>query len=209
MISFCSLFSGSSGNSLFIKSENARILIDAGVSGISIIKALEEIGENPADLDAILVSHEHNDHCKAVGILSRKFDIPVYATISTWEAMKELIGNVKTHNIKDFIQDKMFNIKDMSIMPFAIPHDAAEPSGFSVFVGDCKITMATDIGHMTNKLLEHFDKSDLLYLESNHDIEMLKAGKYPYSLKQRILGHDGHLSNEMAGKTIAYMSMLC
>ena len=206
MLKFCSLFSGSSGNCLFIKNKDTSILIDAGVSGKRILASIEEIGENPSEIKGILVSHEHTDHCKGVGILSRKFDIPVYANIPTWEAMKDEIGEVKTHNIRDFKHDENFFINNIEIRSFLIPHDAACPSGFSVFSQECKITVATDIGHMTNQLLENFEGSDLLFLESNHDIEMLKVGPYPYSLKQRILGRDGHLSNEMAGKTIAYMA---
>lgn len=204
MVKFCSLFSGSSGNCLYIKSETTNLLIDAGVSARRIVNALAEIGENPFDIDGILVSHEHSDHCKGVGILSRKYNIPVYANQETWEAME--LGEIGESCVKEFTQEQDFTIGDLKIFPFPIPHDAAKPSGFSVFGEGCKITVATDIGHMTNSLLEAFESSDLLFLESNHDTEMLKVGPYPYSLKQRILGKEGHLSNEMAGKTIAYMA---
>lgn len=206
MVKFCSLFSGSSGNCLYIKSESTKILIDAGLSAKRIIAALAAIDESPESINAILVSHEHSDHSKGVGILSRKYDIPVYANVETWDGMNSIIGEVKPHNIKYFQYDETFFIGDIEVNPFPIPHDAAMPSGFNLFAEGNKVTIATDIGHMTNTLLEAFEGSDLLFLESNHDTEMLKVGPYPYSLKMRILGKEGHLSNEMAGKTIAHMA---
>lgn len=206
MIKFCSLFSGSSGNSLFIATEGTKILIDAGLSGKRIIEALYSIGENPSELSAILITHEHSDHTRGAGIISRKFDIPIYANENTWEAMDKEISPIKLKNKAYFSTETEFKIGDIVINAFNIPHDAAEPVGYNFFIDDKKITVATDIGHINKVLLKFFEMSDLILLESNHDIEMLKVGPYPWHLKQRILGEKGHLSNEMAGKVIAYLA---
>jgi len=206
MIKFCSLFSGSSGNAIFVGTEDTRLLIDAGLSGKRIIQALHAIGEDPSRLDAILVTHEHSDHIKGAGIVSRRFRIPIYASGGTWEAMEESLGPLGRGNCKCFCTGEGFEVGDISIKAFPIPHDAAEPVGFNFFIRNRKLTIATDIGHMNMKLLENFDQSDLIMLESNHDLEMLKAGPYPWVLKQRIMSDTGHLSNENAGKVAAYMA---
>jgi len=206
MVRFCSLFSGSSGNSLFLSVGSTKILIDAGISAKRIIQALNSIGENPSDLSAILVSHEHSDHTHGVGIMSRKFDIPIYANVNTWSAMERDIGPVNVKNKLYFNTGNEFEISDICVKPFSIPHDASEPVGFNFFTGKNKITTVTDIGHITNKLLSYMDESELILVESNHDVEMLRIGPYPWSLKKRIEGENGHLSNEMAGKVVAYLA---
>lgn len=206
MIKFCSLFSGSSGNSLFLRTENTRLLIDAGLSAKKIVKALHSIGEEPTELSAILISHEHSDHIRGAGIISRMFDIPVFANANTWTVMEHEIGPVRVENKKDFVTGTEFEIGDIFIKTFPIPHDASEPVAFNFFTGNRKITTATDIGHINKELLACFDLSDLILLESNHDVEMLKVGPYPWSLKKRILSDKGHLSNEIAGKVVAYMA---
>ena len=206
MIKFCSLYSGSSGNSLFLSSGNTKLLIDSGLSGKKIIEALLSIGENPAEISAILVSHEHSDHVRGVGVLSRKFDIPIYASQGTWLGMEREIGPVSLKNKQYFNPCNEFEIGNININAFPIPHDAREPVGFNFFVDNKKLTSATDIGHMSRRLLNFFEGSDLLLIESNHDVEMLKMGPYPWSLKKRIMGDNGHLCNEMAGKVIAYLA---
>lgn len=206
MIKFCSLFSGSSGNAIYLGTERTKLLIDAGLSGKKIIQALLSIGEDPSELSAILVSHEHSDHVKGVGIVSRRFNIPIYANESTWEAMEGSIGPVSLKNRMYFNTGEEFEIDDICVGAFPIPHDASEPVGFNFYAEEKKITVATDIGHMNRQLLQCFEMSDLLLLESNHDMEMLKVGPYPWVLKRRIMGKTGHLSNEMAGKVVAYMA---
>ncbi|NLD45769.1 MAG: MBL fold metallo-hydrolase [Clostridiaceae bacterium] len=206
MIRFCSLFSGSSGNSLFVSAGRTKLLIDNGLSGKRIIEALISIGETPSDLSAILVSHEHSDHIRGVGVLSRKFDIPVYANERTWEGMERLIGPVNIKNKMYFNTGREFEIGNIFVKAFPIPHDANEPVGFNFFVGNKKVTSATDIGHMNKGLLSNFEGSDLLLIEANHDVEMLKVGPYPWALKKRIMGDNGHLCNEMAGKVVAYLA---
>ncbi len=206
MIKFCSLFSGSSGNSLFVGYGRTKVLIDAGLSAKRIVNALCSIGENPLELSAILISHEHSDHIKGAGIMSRKFDIPIYANKNTWEAMEQFIGPVDVKNKVYFETGADFEIGDVPVKAFSIPHDAAEPVGFNFLIKDKKLTTATDIGHINKELLSNLENSDLLLIESNHDVEMLKVGPYPWNLKKRILGEQGHLSNEMASKVVAYLA---
>ncbi|MDQ2087495.1 MBL fold metallo-hydrolase [Herbivorax sp. ANBcel31] len=206
MIKFCSLYSGSSGNSIFLSSERTKLLIDCGLSGKKIIEALCSIGESPTELSAILVSHEHGDHIKGAGIVSRKFDIPIYANENTWCMMEGSLGTVRDENKVFFNTGNGFDIGDFFVNPFPIPHDAVEPVGFNFFINNKKLTTATDIGHMNKELLSYIKGSDFLLIESNHDVEMLKMGKYPWHLKKRIMGDKGHLSNEMAGKVVAYLA---
>lgn len=205
MIRFCSLFSGSSGNSIFIASGSTRLLIDAGLSAKRITQALNSIGEKPEELSAILISHEHSDHVKGAGIISRKYNVPIYANSGTWSAMEMPIGPVDSSNKLLFETGCDFYIGDINVKTFAIPHDASEPVGFNFFIDGKKVTTATDIGHIDDELLCCLENSELILLESNHDIEMLKVGPYPWHLKKRILGDSGHLSNEKAGEVIAYL----
>lgn len=206
MVKFCSLFSGSSGNSIFVAAGSTRLLIDAGLSAKKIIEALCSIGEKPSELSAILISHEHSDHIKGAGILSRKFNLPIHASEGTWKGMEQLIGPVLESNKVIFASYAPFQIGDIMVTPFPIPHDANEPVGYSFSAAGRKVTVATDIGHINLELLSCMEDSDLLLLESNHDIEMLRVGPYPWHLKRRIAGNRGHLSNDAAGEVIAYMA---
>lgn len=207
MLNFCSLYSGSSGNSLFIESENTKILIDAGMSCKKIEQALGTIEVNPSSIDAILVTHEHSDHIKGISTISKKFDIPVFTTQETFSAMPTQTNKISENNIKYFKPSEKFFIKDLEILPFSIPHDAANPCGFNIIKdSSTQISIATDIGHMTNDILKHLEGSSFILLESNYDTEVLKCCSYPFKLKSRIASCTGHLSNTMAGKTISYLS---
>ncbi|HSP46461.1 MAG TPA: MBL fold metallo-hydrolase [Clostridiaceae bacterium] len=197
---FCSLYSGSSGNSIFTGSEKTKVLVDAGLTGKSIINAIENIGENPGELSGILVTHEHIDHVKGVGILSRKFNLPVFANAKTWEAMVRWIGPIDKANTR--IIDGAFTLGDLDISTFRVPHDSAACIGYTIRSGQKAVSVATDIGVFTDEILYGIRESDLILIESNHDIEMVKFGPYPYSLKRRILGELGHLSNADSGKAI-------
>ena len=205
MLKFCSLYSGSSGNCLYIESENTKLLIDAGVSLKKIEKGLSSLDISFETLDGILVTHEHSDHVQSLGNLSKKFDLPVFANSETFDAMPKQTDKISTKNIKNIKINEKFNIKDIEINSFSIPHDAVNPCGFTLTSGNRKISIATDIGHMTNKILKTLEGSDFILLESNYDTEVLKHSKYPYLLKKRIAGPNGHLSNEMAGKVINYL----
>jgi phosphoribosyl 1,2-cyclic phosphodiesterase len=198
---FCPLYSGSSGNSIFVSSENTKILIDAGLPGKSIENAMNQIGQTTANVDAIFVTHEHIDHTKGIGVLSRKYDIPIYTNEQTWSAMEKSIGKIKEYNIKIFSGNSI-SIKDMEVENFNISHDAACPNGYSVISEKKKVCIATDLGFFSQEVKNYIEDADIVLLESNHDIEMLKFGPYPYSLKRRILSNVGHLSNEDCGKAI-------
>jgi len=206
MIKFCSLASGSSGNALFFGYGETRLLIDAGLSMKTIAGALASIGEDISRLSAILITHEHSDHIKGAGIVSRKYNIPIYANAATWAAMQPMIGPVEAHNRAFFETGAEFLVGGVKAAAFGIPHDAAEPVGFSLYAGGKKVTTATDIGHIHPDLLKSLEESDLLLLESNHDRGMLMVGPYPYYLKKRVDGETGHLSNEAAGEAVAYMA---
>ncbi|MCI8637117.1 MAG: MBL fold metallo-hydrolase [Clostridia bacterium] len=205
MLNFCSLYSGSSGNSLFVETQNTKLLVDAGVSSKKIEKALEDLEIEPSSLDGILITHEHSDHVQGLGTFSKKFDLPVFVNQETLDAMPKQKDKISSNNIKTFkIADK-FSIGDLDIKPFSIPHDAANPCGFNIWNKGKKLSIATDIGHMTNDILKQLEESLFVMLEANYDPEVLRCSSYPFSLKSRIAGPIGHLSNEVAGKTISYL----
>lgn len=201
-LKYASIASGSSGNCIYIGTENTNILIDAGMSGKKIEEGLKQIDLEGSAIDAIFVTHEHLDHVDGVGVLSRRYDIPIYATEGTWDNMPQKVGNIKPlmQNAVYAGEDCIFN--DMLIRPFAIPHDAAQPVGYTIEVNSKKIAVATDMGHISQSAIDSIKGANLLLLESNHDVAMLKNGPYTYSLKQRILSNYGHLSNENAGKLL-------
>jgi len=205
MFNFYSLYSGSSGNCLLVETSNTKILIDAGESAKKITNALSSINVDIENIDAILVTHEHSDHVKGLGTISKKYNIPVYANTKTWSAMPEQEYKINDNNKKNFKMCDKFEIGDLKVIPFEIPHDAADPCGFNIFYNDKKISIATDIGHMTSKTVHTLEDSCFILLESNYDPNILKCSKYPYSLKQRISGPKGHLANSEAGKTISYL----
>ncbi|MEG2860158.1 MAG: MBL fold metallo-hydrolase [Clostridia bacterium] len=197
---FAPLFSGSSGNAIYVRANETRLLVDAGLSGNRMQQELEKLDVEPGQLDALLITHEHADHVAGAGIFSRRYDLPVYATEGTWQAMSGKLGRIAPKHRCVIVPGQDFYVGDMNVLPFPIPHDAAQPVGFSFSAGGLKAAIATDIGHICETWLGELAGSDLVLLESNHDVEMLKAGRYPYALKRRILGDRGHLSNEDAGR---------
>lgn len=201
-VRFCPIASGSSGNSIYLGTESTHILIDAGLSGKKIVEGLNELQVSGANIDALFITHEHSDHIKGAGIISRRFDIPIYATMGTWEAMEDEIGSVTPKNRRYVYAGENCIINDICVRPFEIPHDAKEPVAYNIFTENHKITVATDIGHITNEVKEGVADSEILLLESNHDIEMLKNGRYSWPLKKRILGDQGHISNRTAGELL-------
>ncbi|WP_430884453.1 MBL fold metallo-hydrolase [Fusibacter sp. JL216-2] len=198
-MNFCSLASGSSGNCQYVSSETTHLLVDAGLSGKYIRNALENIDVDPEVIHGILISHEHSDHVKGVGVLMRRYGVKLYVNELTWKAMKHRVGEVDDNNIVFFKTNEKFMIGDIEVKPFSISHDAADPVGFSFCIETAKVCVATDLGIASDDILSEIGDCDLLMIEANHDEEMLKMGKYPYYLKRRILGEDGHISNEYAG----------
>ena len=206
MLKFCSLYSGSSGNSSLVQSKDINILIDAGVSGKKIVDALASINVGIENISAILITHEHIDHTQSIATLSKKFDIPVYANKKTWEAMKDKKDKISDKNICYFNNNRPFALNDITILPFDIPHDAANPCGFTISDSNSKVSIATDIGHMTTSILDNIKNSNFLLLEANYEPDVLKCSSYPFHLKERIASPVGHLSNIEAGKTINYLA---
>ena len=158
MFNFCSLYSGSSGNSLFVETENTKLLIDAGVSSKKIETALTNLEVDPSTINGILITHEHSDHIQGLGTFAKKFDLPVYVNQKTLDAMPKQKEKIAEKNIKTIKIEEKFEIGDIQIKPFAIPHDAANPCGFNLFKDNQKISIATDIGHMTNGILKNLEK---------------------------------------------------
>lgn len=203
MSKFCSLASGSSGNSVFVEHKGSKILIDCGFSGRKIENLLSQIGENPKNLDAIFLTHEHIDHVKGASVMSRRYDIPIYANKGTWLSFIKNAGKLKDENIKIFKSNSFFNFNSFDIFPISIHHDASEPVGFILYLDNKKITVLTDTGIIDERILNEIKGSDVYYFEANHDLDALKRGPYTYSMKVRIMGKMGHLSNEQSAKSLA------
>lgn len=198
MLKFCSLASGSSGNSYYISSGNTAILVDAGISCARITKAISHIGESPQNLDAIVLTHEHSDHVKGLRVLSKKIDLALYATGGTRQNLENLEECAFTTQSL-VAPGKAFKIGDIEITGYNISHDAAEPVCYKISSGGATVGIVTDLGWADPDIIDAFSDCDLMLLEANHDVELLKIGPYPAFLKQRILSRDGHLSNQDAG----------
>ena len=196
---FSPLCSGSSGNASFVDAGGVRLLVDAGVPGRRMKELMDMIDVAPETLNAILVTHEHSDHVAGVGVLSRRYDLPVFAAAECWQSMPKSIGEIAPKNVRVFEPDRDFYLKQLCVHPFTTPHDSAHAVGYTFVHDGKKLSIMTDIGHVSNTMLDAVAFSDLILLEANHDVDMLKAGSYPYPLKMRILSSRGHLCNEDAG----------
>ncbi len=204
MVRFLSLVSGSSGNSSLITDGNTTLLIDCGISGKKLKERLEEANITPESIDAILVTHEHSDHTKGIGVISRRYNLPVFATEKT--LLHTDLGKTDPSLINIIKANETFEIGSIQVHSFPIPHDAADPVGYSFVAEGKKYTLATDIGFMPDSLLCELCGSRQIILESNHDVEMLKIGDYPFYLKERILSKSGHLSNEITAQTAVMLA---
>ncbi len=194
------LASGSRGNSALIASAKTRILIDAGVSCREIVRRLRASGEDPRSLSAILITHEHSDHVAGLRVLANKFQIPVYMTAATHHAWHREARDSKGQpcslaKLETFSAGSSFQVADISVTPFTIPHDAVDPVGFTLVAEGVKVSFATDLGYVPTSIKHHLRGSDVLLMESNHDLEMLRGGPYPWVVKQRVMSRVGHLSN--------------
>ncbi len=202
MLKFYPLFSGSKGNSELIVSDKSKILVDIGVSFKKLKEALQSLNiDINTDIDAIFITHEHIDHCKALSQILKHTSIPIYATSGTFKALN--ITNDNTYKI-----DHMKNgieIKDLVVSYFLTSHDCLMPCGYIIKNYEKKISISTDLGVITTQILEKMSNSNLCYIESNHDKDMLQMGRYPFSLKKRILGNKGHLSNIECAEAISYL----
>lgn len=205
--SFCSFSSGSSGNCYLVRSDNTALLVDVGISGKKIIEGLSAT-ETPEELvKGVLVTHEHIDHVKSLRVISKKLPgAKTYANSGTWTQIEE---NVPDAQRQVFITGEMFSIGDIKVKPFHISHDAVEPVGFSFYAEGKQISIVTDTGYITEEIFTEMKQADILALEANHDENMLKVGRYPWNVKQRILGNKGHLSNVAAGKCLCRLLDEC
>ncbi len=197
---FCSFSSGSSGNCYLVKTNDTAILVDAGISGKKIWNGLEKTETPIENLGGILITHEHSDHTKSVRVLAKKDKrLKFYSNEKTWNELKE---KAPPEQSRLFNTGDSFFIGDIHVKTFSVSHDAADPVGFSFSHGDRQLCIVTDTGCICEDLLNEMRFADLLILEANHDVDMLKIGRYPWFLKQRVLGEQGHLSNETAAKTL-------
>jgi len=197
-LSLFALRSSSKGNATLIHNESCNILIDCGISGKVLDESLLELEIDPRTISAILITHEHSDHTKGVGIVARKYNIPIYATFGTWECMKPSIGNLPAENIRVIGEVESFMLGGITVTPFPIPHDAAQPVGYVLENSADKVSVVTDLGIMTEEIFQKIKGSSTVLLESNYDLFMLEAGTYPYDLKRRIKSNIGHLCNDDA-----------
>lgn len=200
----CSIASGSSGNCIYVGSEQTHLLVDTGISKKKIDEGLSEIGVKGEELQGILITHEHSDHIQGLGVFSRKYGIPIYATKGTIRGIKEskTLGKLPEDLLHTVDVDKPFSIGDLKVKAFAISHDANEPSGFRVEKDQKAIAIATDLGIYDDYIVQNLKGLNAVVLEANHDIHMLEVGPYPYYLKRRVLGNRGHLSNEASGRLL-------
>lgn len=203
----CSIASGSSGNCIYTGTESTGILIDAGISARRIEQGLASIDRDLREIKGIFISHEHSDHIKGLGVLARKYHIPIYGTKGTIDAVKSMscLGTIDEELYHRICPEEEVHIGDLTVKPFRISHDAAEPVAYRMESGRKSAAVATDLGFYNQEIVDKLQKLDVLLLESNHDIHMLQVGGYPYPLKQRILGDRGHLSNESAGKLLCHL----
>lgn len=196
------LGSGSRGNATFVKTDRVRLLIDAGMSRKEIARRLECIGEDPDGIDAVLITHEHSDHAGGLRVLAKDLPIQAFLTEGTMHALRADEYELNGSRLVPVPPGVPFTIGDVEVLPFTVPHDAAEPVAFTMTCAGFKLTQLTDIGYMPDHVAERLCGSDVLILESNHDLEMLRVGPYPWALKQRLMGRYGHLSNTAAGRFI-------
>lgn len=200
----CSIASGSSGNCIYTGSDRTHLLVDGGISAKKIEAGLKELDLTGNVIQGLLITHEHSDHVKGVGVLARRYGVPIYATEGTISQMKTMssLGVIDESLYHVVHAEEPFLIGDMKIEPFAISHDAAEPVAYRFSCGEKSAAVATDMGVYDDRIVAHLQGLDAVLLEANHDIQMLQVGPYPYPLKQRILGERGHLSNESAGQLL-------
>ncbi|ABZ83579.1 beta-lactamase protein [Heliomicrobium modesticaldum Ice1] len=199
---YTTIASGSSGNCAFVEGKQTRLLVDAGLAGKAVEKGLAAVGVDPRTIDAIVVTHEHIDHIRGVGVLARRYKLPVYASEGCWEGMKHAIGDVPEAQVRLIDPNKKVTLKNLEIEAFPTPHDARAPIGMTIDDGDSRLGIATDIGYVTRGMGRRLIDCQGLIFEANYDPKLLQTGPYPAHLKRRIASDKGHLSNPDAGEAL-------
>ena len=206
-LTFCALFSGSSGNAVYLSSGNDALLVDCGMSGKQILNAMQSAGLEPSAIRALLITHEHSDHVKGAGVISRKLGVPIYATAGTWSGMERAVGPIPAQNQVVITAGESFFLNSMEVAPFSIPHDANDPIGYRFFMRHHSVAVATDLGHFSSTVCDAISGAEVVLLESNHDPDLLKRNvHYPAALKTRILGKKGHLSNDAGANAAVHLA---
>ena len=202
---FASIASGSSGNCIYIGTGLTGLLVDTGVSCKKIEDGLNGFGVKPEDISGVLITHEHIDHISGIGAFTKKYRVPIYTTIETFAALKKNNAgkSIPIELMMNIEGDASFSIGDIGVEVTEISHDAAHPVCYRLTDGNSVISMATDLGCYDDNIIKHMSESDVIYIESNYDPEMLMVGTYPYYLKQRIDGERGHLSNEDSAELVS------
>lgn len=200
----CSIASGSSGNCICVGTADSHLLVDAGISGKRIEAGLNSVGLKTSEMEAILVTHEHIDHIAGLGVLARRYGLPIYGTQGTLDAILSVksVGKIEESLLHPILPGQEFLVGDMMVHPISISHDAADPVAYMMKTASQKVGVITDLGTYDDSLVCKLQDLDILLLEANHDVRMLQAGSYPYPLKQRILGDRGHLSNVLSGQLL-------
>lgn len=200
---FSVLASGSTGNAMYVATDKQKLLIDAGLSGKKLEELFQKIARCPKELDGILVTHEHSDHIKGLGVFARRYDLPIYANEKTWEAMDGAIGKIASEQKFDFSLESVKSFGDIDVESFGVSHDAAQPMFYIFHHNGKKLTLATDLGYVSDRMKGLINESDTFVFEANHDVNMLMMGRYPWNVKRRILSDKGHVSNEDAAHALA------
>nr|WP_106782011.1 MBL fold metallo-hydrolase [Lysinibacillus timonensis] len=195
---FSVLASGSTGNAIYVESDEHAFLVDAGLSGKKMEQLFAKIDRDMSKLSGILVTHEHSDHIKGLGVVARKYKLPVFANEKTWSAMDGLVGNIPDEQRFLFNMETVQSFGSLSIESFAVSHDAADPMFYVFHENNRKLVVITDTGYVSDRMKGIIRGADSYVFESNHDIGMLQMGRYPWSIKRRILSDVGHVSNEDA-----------
>ncbi|MFC4558452.1 MBL fold metallo-hydrolase [Virgibacillus kekensis] len=200
---FSVLASGSTGNAFYIESEKEKLLVDAGLSGKQMDRLFGEVEVDPSELTGILVTHEHSDHIKGLGIIARKYNLPIYANEKTWKAMENSIGKLTVDQKFYFGMEEVKTFGDMDVESFGVSHDAAEPMFYTFHQAGKKVALVTDLGYVSDRIKKTVEDADAYIFEANHDVSMLRMGRYPWNVKRRILGDSGHVSNEDCGLALS------
>lgn len=200
---FSVLASGSTGNAFYIETDKVRLLVDVGLSGKQMDRLFQEVHVDPTELTGILVTHEHSDHIKGLGVLARKYDLPIYANEKTWDNMSGKIGKITDEQKFHFETNTVKTFADIDVESFSVSHDAVDPMFFAFHHGDQKVALVTDLGYVSDKIKQTIKGANAFIFEANHDVSMLQMGRYPWNVKRRILSDSGHVSNEDCGLALS------